>query len=112
LARGFAEHLPFASATFDFVTMGIALRHVSDLVATFGEYRRVLKPDGTLWMLEGHVPSSGVGRELARLLWARVIPALTVPAPRSRDAKLLMGYYWGPVVQCVPPQARLQTLAG
>jgi len=111
LARGFAERLPLASAAFDFVTMGIALRHVSDLVATFGEYRRVLKPGGTVWMLEGHVPSSGVGRELTRLLWARVIPALTVLATRSRDAKLLMDYYWDTVVQCVPPEAILQTLA-
>ena len=38
--------------------MGIALRHVSDLVATFREYLRVLKPGGTVWILEGHVPKS------------------------------------------------------
>jgi demethylmenaquinone methyltransferase/2-methoxy-6-polyprenyl-1,4-benzoquinol methylase len=111
LTRGFAEHLPFASAAFDFVTMGIALRHVSDLVATFGEYRRVLKPGGTLWMLEGHIPSSGISRALTRLVWAGVIPALTVLVTRSRDAKLLMDYYWDTVVQCVPPEAILQTLA-
>lgn len=35
LTRGQAESLPFASDSFDFVTMGIALRHVSDLRATF-----------------------------------------------------------------------------
>src|SRR5262245_1108406 len=38
LTRGVAETLPFKSNHFDFVTMGIALRHVSDLVATFREY--------------------------------------------------------------------------
>src|SRR5262249_8384793 len=63
LTRGVAEQLPFANTTFDFVTMGIALRHVSDLLITFAEYHRVLKPGGTLWVLEGHVPPSGVGRE-------------------------------------------------
>jgi demethylmenaquinone methyltransferase/2-methoxy-6-polyprenyl-1,4-benzoquinol methylase len=40
-----------------------------------------------------------------------VIPALTVLVTRSRDAKLLMDYYWDTVVQCVPPQTILQTLA-
>ena len=58
ISRGVAEHLPFRSAQFDFVTMGIALRHVSDLVATFAEFYRVLKPGGTIWILEGHAPVS------------------------------------------------------
>jgi demethylmenaquinone methyltransferase / 2-methoxy-6-polyprenyl-1,4-benzoquinol methylase len=111
LTRGVAEHLPFASDSFDFVTMGIALRHVSDLVATFGEYVRVLRPGGTLWMLEGHIPSPGVGREITRLVWARAIPALTGLATRSRDARLLMDYYWDTVEQCVPPETILDTLA-
>ena len=111
LTRGVAEQLPFASETFDFVTMGIALRHVSDLLTTFTEYRRVLKPGGTLWMLEGHIPSSGAGRALTRLVWARAIPAVAVLVTRSRDAKLLMDYYWDTVVQCVPPDTILGALA-
>ena len=61
LTRGVAQALPFKSGFFDFVTMGIALRHVSDLKATFGEYCRVLKPGGTLWILESHVPQKGIG---------------------------------------------------
>jgi demethylmenaquinone methyltransferase/2-methoxy-6-polyprenyl-1,4-benzoquinol methylase len=110
LTRGVAERLPFAGGTFDFVTMGIALRHVSDLVATFGEYLRVLRPGGTLWMLEGHIPSSRIGRELTRLAWSRAIPTLVVLVTRSRDAKLLMDYYWDTVEQCVPPETILHTL--
>src|SRR5262249_58470594 len=35
LTRRVAESLPFASDRFDFVTMGIALRRVADLVRTF-----------------------------------------------------------------------------
>jgi demethylmenaquinone methyltransferase / 2-methoxy-6-polyprenyl-1,4-benzoquinol methylase len=104
LTQGVAERLPFASDTFDFVTMGIALRHVSDLVATFREYRRVLKPGGTLWILEGHVPRSRLGHRLTRFVWAKVIPGMTLVSTRSRDAKLLMDYYWDTVEQCVPPE--------
>ncbi len=105
LTRGVAEALPFASNGFDFVTMGIALRHVSDLVATFREYLRVLKPGGKLWILEGHVPRSALGHKLTRFVWARVIPGMTLLSTRSREAKELMDYYWDTVEQCVPPEA-------
>jgi demethylmenaquinone methyltransferase/2-methoxy-6-polyprenyl-1,4-benzoquinol methylase len=105
LTRGVAEALPFADQRFDFVTMGIALRHVSDLVATFREYLRVLRPGGTLWILESHVPASRLGRSLTRFAWARVIPGLTLLSTGSRDAKLLMDYYWDTVDQSAKPDA-------
>jgi demethylmenaquinone methyltransferase/2-methoxy-6-polyprenyl-1,4-benzoquinol methylase len=111
LTRGVAQALPFASDSFDFVTMGIALRHVPDLAATFREYLRVLRPGGRLWILEGHVPSSRLGQRLTRLAWARVVPGLTLAVTRSRDAKLLMDYYWDTVEKCVPPAAIVGALA-
>ena len=36
----------FPSGSFDFLSMGYALRHVSDLHTAFREYRRVLRPGG------------------------------------------------------------------
>ena len=39
LIQGIAESLPIADATVDFITMGYALRHVSDLVRTFREFQ-------------------------------------------------------------------------
>ena len=96
--------------TFDFVTMGIALRHVSDLKATFSEYFRVLKPGGKIWILEAHVPRSRVGHALTRIFWAKVIPGLTLLFTRSRDAKLLMDYYWDTIDQCVPPREIVQAI--
>jgi demethylmenaquinone methyltransferase/2-methoxy-6-polyprenyl-1,4-benzoquinol methylase len=110
LTRGVAERLPFADDTFDFVTMGIALRHVSDLVATFREYLRALKPGGTLWILEGHIPRSPLGHRLTRFVWAKVIPGMTLFSTRSRDAKLLMDYYWDTVEQAVSPETIVQAL--
>jgi len=110
LTRGVAESLPFASNTFDFVTMGIALRHVSDLVATFREYLRVLRPGGTLWILEGHVPRSNLGHKLTRFVWARVIPGMTLVFTRSKEAKELMDYYWDTVEQCVPPEQIVEAM--
>jgi demethylmenaquinone methyltransferase/2-methoxy-6-polyprenyl-1,4-benzoquinol methylase len=103
LTRGVAQTLPFRSDSFDFVTMGIALRHVSDLVAAFSEYRRVLRPGGRVWILEGHVPASRLGHRLTRFAWKTVIPGLTLLATRDRRAKELMDYYWDTVEQCVPP---------
>jgi demethylmenaquinone methyltransferase/2-methoxy-6-polyprenyl-1,4-benzoquinol methylase len=108
--RGVGQALPIASGRFDFVTMGIALRHVSDLVATFREYRRVLKPGGKLWILEGHVPASKLGHGLTRFVWARVIPGMTLLATRSREAKELMDYYWDTVDQAVDPDTILRCL--
>jgi demethylmenaquinone methyltransferase/2-methoxy-6-polyprenyl-1,4-benzoquinol methylase len=110
VARGVAQRLPFADASFDFVTMGIALRHVPDLVAAFREYRRVLRPGGKVWILESHVPTSRWGHRLTRLFRARVIPGMTLLFTRSRDAKLLMDYYWDTVDQCVAPPAIVEAL--
>lgn len=110
LVRGVAEALPIRSERFDFVTMGIALRHVSDLVAAFREYRRVLKPGGTVWILEGHRPRSPAGRRAARLAWFRVVPGLTRLFTRSREAQELMEFYWDTVEYCVPPETIVEAM--
>jgi demethylmenaquinone methyltransferase/2-methoxy-6-polyprenyl-1,4-benzoquinol methylase len=110
LTRGVAQQLPFRDDSFDFVTMGIALRHVPDLVATFTEYLRVLRPGGTLWILEGHVPKSRLGFAATRFVWAKLIPGLTLLSTGSRDAKLLMDYYWDTVEKSAPPETILEAL--
>ena len=110
LTRGVAQALPFRSNHFDFVTMGIALRHVSDLKAAFSEYCRVLKPGGTLWILESHVPRKGLGHALTKLVWAKAIPGLTYLFTRSRDAKELMDYYWDTIDRCVDPERVVEAM--
>src|SRR5688572_8923923 len=101
--QGRAEALPFPDNSFDFLTMGYALRHVMDLETTFREYRRVLRPGGTVLILEVTKPSSSVGNFFFRLYFGRIYPALTQLFTRSRDAREMMAYYWETMDACVPP---------
>jgi ubiquinone/menaquinone biosynthesis C-methylase UbiE len=52
-----AERLPFRDGVFDTVVSGSVLCSVADPVAALGEVRRVLRPGGSLRMLE-HVRST------------------------------------------------------
>ncbi len=47
-----AEHLPFADATFDAVTMAFGLRNVTDKAQALADICRVLKPGGRALVLE------------------------------------------------------------
>lgn len=108
---GLGEALPFADNSFDFLTMGYALRHVADLRTTFAEYRRVLKPGGRLLLLEITRPESRAGRALLKAYLKGVVPNLARVFRRSADSKTLMRYYWDTIEQCVPPQTILEALA-
>ena len=84
LVQAYAERLPVADASFDFVTMGYALRHMADLVVTFSELRRVLKPGGSVLVLEITRPRSRVRYAVLRFYLHRVVPAIARLGGRSR----------------------------
>src|SRR6185436_1642041 len=63
LSEGRAEALPFATASFDALTVTYLLRYVDDPAATLRELARVVRPGGTVAMLEFGVPR-GVWRPL------------------------------------------------
>ena len=102
--QGRAEALPFADNSFDFLTMGYALRHVMDLETTFRQYHRVLRPGGTVLILEVTKPAGAFGRFFFRLYFGRIYPALTKLFTRSQDAREMMAYYWETMDACVPPE--------
>ena len=58
LVQGDAQALPFRDGAFDTVLSGLAFCSVPDPVRGLAEVRRVLKPAGTLRMLE-HVRATG-----------------------------------------------------
>jgi demethylmenaquinone methyltransferase / 2-methoxy-6-polyprenyl-1,4-benzoquinol methylase len=65
LHEGRAETLPFPDASFDALTVTYLLRYVDDPAATVRELARVVRPGGTVALLEFGVPPT----HAARLLW-------------------------------------------
>jgi len=51
-----ALELPFPDNHFDCVTISFGIRNVTDIMAAFQEFRRVLKPGGRVLILEGTIP--------------------------------------------------------
>lgn len=56
LVSGHAEELPFESGSFDHLTFTYLLRYVDDPAAALAELARVVRPGGTIAMLEFGVP--------------------------------------------------------
>ena len=56
-----AESLPFEDATFDLVTCRIAPHHFDSIAAFLEEGRRVLKPGGSMAVVDNVVPDGTVG---------------------------------------------------
>ena len=110
VVQGLGEQLPFGSSRFDFVTMGYALRHVADLSETFSEYRRVLRPNGHVLLLEITKPASRLGAALARTYFGQVVPCLAAVGTGSTNAGRLMRFYWDTIEQCVAPSIVLSAL--
>lgn len=73
--RGDVLALPFDDASFDAVTVGFGVRNVEDLEACLHELRRVLRPGGTVGILEITRPRGPLA-PFYRLWFDRVVPAL------------------------------------
>lgn len=102
LVRALGERLPFADATFDFLSMGFALRHVSNLEALLEEVRRVVRPGGAACILELTRPQGTFAAASMKAFMTRVVPAVARLAGRE-GAGDLMRFYWDTIDACVAP---------
>jgi demethylmenaquinone methyltransferase/2-methoxy-6-polyprenyl-1,4-benzoquinol methylase len=110
LVEGRAEALPFPDNHFDFLSMGYALRHISDLRVAFAEFERVLKPGGRLCVLEITQATSPLGKWLLKTYMRGVVPLLTRLVSRQKDTATIWRYYWDSIEACVPPEQVMATL--
>jgi demethylmenaquinone methyltransferase/2-methoxy-6-polyprenyl-1,4-benzoquinol methylase len=112
LARGVAEQLPFRDGAFDFLSMGYALRHVADLRQLFREYHRVLRPGGTVLVLDFARPRSRLGHALGRFYLDGVVPWLSRLRYGGRAGQLLVRYCWDTLEALVPRETIVAAMAG
>ncbi len=95
LREGRAEDLPVGDAEFDAVTFTYLLRYVDDVPATLRELVRVVRPGGTVAMLEFGLPR-GVWRPLWELYVRVGLPA----------AGVVVSPGWGGVGRFLGPSIR------
>ena len=105
LISGTAEAIPLPDACADFLCMGYALRHVSDLSLAFSEFLRVLRPGGIICVLEITRPEGTLSRVLLKMYLRGVVPMLTRVIARHPETPKLMRFYWDTIEACAPPQA-------
>ncbi|KAF7598468.1 MAG: dimethylmenaquinone methyltransferase [Candidatus Dactylopiibacterium carminicum] len=111
LVEGRAEAIPYPDASFDFLSMGYALRHISDLSVAFREFHRVMKPGARLCLLEITRPESAWGRLLLKIYMKGLVPLLAYVVGRQKQGTCrLWRYYWDTIEACVPPAQVLATL--
>ena len=108
---GTAESLPFEDASFDFLSMGYALRHVGDLNASFREFARVVKPGvGRLCILEITRPRTALGRACLRIYLGTISRLLGTFVPLAPRTPELWAYYWETIDKCLPPERVMDAL--
>lgn len=103
LLQGRAEALPLGDAEVDFVSLGYALRHLSDLRAAFAEFARVLRPGGRVLLLEITRPPGRLARGLLRAYMRAVVPLAARCVTGRADTATLWRYYWDTIEACIAP---------
>lgn len=88
---GDALHLPFASQSFDAVTVAFGLRNMQDWAAALKEMRRVLTCSGHLLLLDFSLPEISVLRALYRFYLHRVVPGLCRLVTGEKSAYSYLG---------------------
>jgi demethylmenaquinone methyltransferase/2-methoxy-6-polyprenyl-1,4-benzoquinol methylase len=76
LAEADALRLPFADSSFDLVTSAFGFRNLANYEAGLREIQRVLKPGGTIAILEFTEPPDGLLGDIYRWYFCNVLPRI------------------------------------
>lgn len=93
--------LPFADSSFDLVSAAFGFRNLANYRHGLLEMRRVLRPGGTLAILEFCEPERGPLAALYRFYFRRILPRIGGAISGSSDA---YSYLPGSVEKFPPPQ--------
>jgi demethylmenaquinone methyltransferase/2-methoxy-6-polyprenyl-1,4-benzoquinol methylase len=81
-----ALRLPFADASFDLVTTAFGFRNLANYEAGLREIQRVLKPGGTIAVLEFTEPPEGLWGDFYRWYFCNVLPRIGGLISKDRSA--------------------------
>jgi len=76
LIEGDALNLPFASSSFDAATIAFGLRNLTSTEAGFKELLRVLKPGGSVAVLEFSRPNTPLLRTFFKFYFTKLLPVV------------------------------------
>ena len=86
LVRGDAMRLPIPDASIDAVTIGFGIRNVADPVAALRDFHRVLRPGGSLAILEFGFPWIPGIKQAYRAYFRYVLPLVGRTISKHNDA--------------------------
>lgn len=111
VVEGRAEQIPLPDGGYDFLSMGYALRHISDLSVAFVEFHRVLKPGGKVCILELTPPKGKIAYALIKWYFRHAVPMLGRLISKEKSTSQLWRYYWDTMAACAPPENVMKTLS-
>ncbi len=86
-----ARSLPFPDESFDIVTIAFGLRNLPDWLQGLREMRRVIRPGGSLLVLDFSLPRRSLVRSVYRLYLHRVVPLVGATLTGRKDAYSYLG---------------------
>ena len=76
LIAGDGRYLPFKDKKFDAVSIAFGIRNIKDKLSALKEFKRVLKKNTNLYVLELTIPQKGILRYIYLFYFQKILPIL------------------------------------